>query len=145
MQPDVLIVSVVFAVIIYFLTGLSPGGIIVPFYFALYFDYPRALVGTFALALLVYFLLFIAMRLFVFYGRQRFALAVLFGVLLQWGAIHYLPQAMAPLGFIGYVIPGIVANEFHRQGVIITSLMLIISSALLFLLFGGLGLGGFRW
>jgi len=145
MQPDVLAISLVFAVIIFFTTGLSPGGVIVPFYFALYFNNTFVVASTLVLALIIFGLLLLAMRVFVFYGRQRFALALLLGVLLQWLIITYLPFTFPPMGFIGYVIPGIIANEFHRQGIVITTLLLLICSGLLYLLFGGLGLGGFRW
>ncbi len=143
MQPDIIVVSIIFSIIVFYLTGFSPGGIIAPIYFAMYFNNVPLVMGTLSLSLLVYYLIKISQRHFIIYGRQRFALAVVFGVLIQWGVASFFP--VFPLGFIGFIIPGIVANEFHRQGIVISIFLLLISSGVLFLFFGGLGLGGFSW
>ncbi|MBM3297348.1 MAG: poly-gamma-glutamate biosynthesis protein PgsC [Candidatus Aminicenantes bacterium] len=100
------------------LTGFTPGGIIVPAYLALSLDRPERLAATLAAALLTlgaYKLL--AGRLLLF-GRRRFVLMLLLGGLLSQAGALLLPQvSILPLEarIIGWVIPGLLANNLERQ------------------------------
>ncbi len=108
-------------------TGFSPGGFVVPGYVALYWDRPVMVAVTLALALLVYLAVEGISRTAVVYGRRRFTLAVLIGF-----AAHWLLQSSAaawglPLesDAIGFIIPGLIANEMARQRVIPTACTLV--------------------
>jgi poly-gamma-glutamate biosynthesis protein PgsC/CapC len=108
--------------------GLSPGGFVVPGYIALYWDRPGAVAATLALALLVFLAVGALSRISVLYGRRRFALMLLAGFagqwLLQWAALQ---TGFPPIEIdaIGYIIPGLIANEMSRQQVLPTVCTLV--------------------
>ena len=118
------------------ITGLTAGGIIVPGYIALYVDNPLAIVTTLFIASISYgFVVLISQRMIVF-GRRRFLLMILTGFLLRINfdvlQINALNTSL-DLQVIGYIIPGLIANEFARQGVLKTILAMIIVSGLVYL------------
>jgi len=105
---------------IYFeLAGLSPGGIVVPGYLALFFDQPARIGITLAVAFLAYYILRLLSNYMILYGRRRFLTAILLGFLLKWvleSVIIQMPISGIELQTIGYIIPGLIANEMKRQG-----------------------------
>lgn len=118
------------------LSGIVPGGVIVPGYIALYADQPLRILATISSALLTLFSGRLLLRWIVAYGRRRFGLFLLLGAgvkvlldLLLFGAAA-LPPALQS---IGIVIPGLVANEMERQGIGWTLLGLAVVSAFLYL------------
>ena len=106
---------------IYFeLAGLSPGGIVVPGYLALFFDQPVRIMITLIVAFLTYFILRLLTDYIILYGRRRFLAAILIGFLLKWvveSIIVQMPITGIELQTIGYIIPGLIANEMKRQGI----------------------------
>jgi poly-gamma-glutamate biosynthesis protein PgsC/CapC len=118
MIVETLLIGLVLALLWSELTGLSPGGIIVPGYFALYLDRPLRAAATLAVALLTLALYkFLARRLILF-GRRRFVLTVLVGAVLSQAWLLVLPRLFAApveLRIIGWVIPGILASSLARQ------------------------------
>lgn len=110
------------------LTGLSAGGMIVPGYLAFYLTSPQRLLATFLAALVAYLLVRLLGNVLIVFGRRRFMLAVLFGYLAGWG-LSLLPAFLAFDGdarAIGYVLPGLIANDMLRQGVIKTTLAVLV-------------------
>ena len=112
------IIGVVVALLWVEITGLLPGGIIVPAFLALYLDQPLRAAATIAAALLslgCYKLL--AGRLLLF-GRRRFVLLILLGGvfgqlwLIVW---PHLGPASLDLRVVGWIIPGLLANNLERQ------------------------------
>ncbi len=105
------------------LTGVYPGGIIVPSYLVLFISDPQRIVGTLAAALLTLWVYALASRWLILFGRRRFVFLILVGGVwsILWRA--FLP-AVFPLSLeytvIGWVIPGLIANHFERQGVLVT-------------------------
>lgn len=105
------------------LTGIYPGGIIVPSYLVLFLPEPGRLAGTLAAALLTWGVYLAASRWVILFGRRRFVFLILAG-----GIWALLGQTLLPSLFpvslefsvIGWVIPGLIANHFQRQGVAVT-------------------------
>ncbi|MBU1049656.1 poly-gamma-glutamate biosynthesis protein PgsC [Candidatus Bipolaricaulota bacterium] len=115
------------------LTGIYPGGIIVPAYIALFVDQPLRIVGTLLVALLAWGTYQLLARVFILFGRRRFLMLVLLGGV--WTLIGYrfapmLWPASLELRAIGWVIPGLLANTFERQGLFTTIPALGIVSAI---------------
>jgi len=105
------------------ITGLYAGGVIVPAYMALFVNQPLRFIGTLAVALLAWGTYRLLERGFVLFGRRRFLLLILLGG--AWTFIGYrvLPMAWPEsleLRTIGWVIPGLIANTFERQGFVLT-------------------------
>ena len=118
-------------------SGLTAGGIIVPGYLALYVQEPGRIAVTILISLLIFGIVTIISRFCILYGRRRFFLMILTGFIIRYGfdlLPVYLPESGIELRAIGYVIPGLMANEFYRQGIVKTILSIIIVVTLVFLL-----------
>ncbi len=130
--------GIFFGFLFFELTGLTAGGIVVPGYIALYMREPLRILVTIFLSLITYFLILLLSRFAVIYGRRRFLAAILLGFLIRaafdWLRIH-LPEATMDLQAIGYIIPGLIANEFFRQGIPKTLMgMTVVSAVVYFIL-----------
>jgi poly-gamma-glutamate biosynthesis protein PgsC/CapC len=117
----------------YEMVGFSPGGIVVPGYIALFLDQPVRILITLAVALLTYFAVKILSNYIILYGRRRFLTMVLVSFLLKWlieEMVIKMPISGIELRSIGYIIPGLIANEMRRQGIFPTIYSLAIVSIL---------------
>ena len=117
----------------YEIIGLSPGGIVVPGYIALFLDQPIRILVTLLVALLTYFVVKILSNYIILYGRRRFLTMVLISFLLKWlieEIIIKMPISGIELRSIGYIIPGLIANEMRRQGIFPTIYSLAIVSVI---------------
>lgn len=129
-----LLVSLVFTE----LTGLSPGGIIVPFYFVLYLDDPVKIAATVISSLISVGIVSWLSNVMILYGRRKFTLYIIIGILekilFTWfyfgNSYMFYHLSMT----IGYLVPGILGREMERQGVIKT-LMALVTVVLLIKLF----------
>jgi poly-gamma-glutamate biosynthesis protein PgsC/CapC len=100
--------------------GLGSAGLVVPGYLALYLNQPTRLLATWlvagATAAAVRFGLG---RLVVLYGRRRFGVTVLTGFLLNAllaSSLRVLPPEPIDLRAIGFIVPGLIANQILIQG-----------------------------
>ena len=119
------------------ITGLSPGGMIVPGYIALFFNQPIRIAVTLLVALITYFLVNLLSKYIIIYGRRRFLAMVLLSFLIKWLMERYfvrLPLSPIEIRSIGYIIPGLIANEFKRQGFLPTLFSLGIVSGMVYLI-----------
>lgn len=126
---EIFLIGLVAGFLFYELTGVSAGGVVAPAYFAISTHEPVRILVTLAIALAVWGALrFLSGRL-ILYGRRRLLLALLIGfalkLILERG-IQPHPAVSLDLYSIGYIIPGLVGNEMHRQGVAPTILGLAI-------------------
>lgn len=115
-----LLISLVFTE----LTNLVPGGIIVPFYFALYLDDPVKILATVISALIAMAVVKFLSRFTILYGRRKFALYLIIGILekilftyLYFGNTYMFYNLSMT---IGYLVPGILGREMEKQGVLKT-------------------------
>jgi gamma-polyglutamate biosynthesis protein CapC len=121
------------------LTGIYPGGIIVPAFLALSLDHPfRALVTIAAacLSLPVYKLL---ARYYILFGRRRFVIILLIAGLFSQLVALAMPELLAaPVEFrvIGFIIPGLLANNLERQKFLPTLASLVTVTAVTYFLSG---------
>jgi poly-gamma-glutamate biosynthesis protein PgsC/CapC len=129
------VIGLVVGFIFYEITGISPGGVIAPAYFALFIYEPDRIVMTLLIALIVYGIIRVSSQYLIIYGRRRFLLAVLLSFFLKL-LIDYLIQPAdfmkLDLQSIGYIIPGLIANEMGRQKVTPTLLSLGIVTLIIF-------------
>lgn len=132
-----LIVSLVFSE----LFGLAAGGMVVPGYVALYLNDPAAIASTLLVALASFGAVRLASRLFIIYGRRRtvsmIVIAFFLGMLLRAAPLEAaaVSNTLAPGGLplgqvVGFIIPGLIAIWFDRQGIIETSSVLITTAVL---------------
>ena len=142
MIHELFFIGLVFGFLYYELVGWSPGGVIPPAYFALFLHQPERLATTVALALAAWGLLRILQRHTFLFGRRRLLAAVLLGFLVKWLAEQVIAPAITvpfEIHAIGYIVPGLVANDMARQKVLPTLLSLgivSVATGLTALLFG---------
>ena len=139
MIVETLLVGLAVALVWAEVTDVSPGGIIVPGYFALYLDRPLRVAATLAVALLTLAAYRFLARRLVLFGRRRFVLMVLVGAVLSQAWLLVLPKlfdAPVELRVIGWVVPGILASSLTRQKVLPTLASLAAASALTFAVVG---------
>jgi len=119
------ILGMIIGFLFYEITGISPGGVIAPAYLALFIYDPGKIAMTIVISFLVFFIIRYLSRTTILYGRRKFLLAVLLSFVIKL-LIEYLIQPMdiitLDLQSIGYIIPGLIANEMSRQKVIPTLL-----------------------
>lgn len=135
--------SVILSFLVTELTGLLTGGMVSAGYLAFYFSEPMRILSTLLLSTLIALILRLSREFLILYGRRRFMLSILLSILFVY-ALEKAYFIMSPLSLdlrvIGYIIPGLIANDMEKQGIIRTSLALIIVTALVKLLsiLGGL-------
>ena len=138
-----LVIGVVVSLIYAERTGVIPAGLVVPGYLALVFDQVIFVAAIFLLS----FLTFLAVdrgidRVVILYGRRRFVAMLSVGILLKL-AFDALYPAMPFVVFefrgIGVIVPGLIANAIHRQGVPHTMLSTLLLSGLTFLVVFAVG------
>jgi poly-gamma-glutamate biosynthesis protein PgsC/CapC len=112
-------IGLLFSLICYLTTNLSPGGMITPGWLALTLveDLKRA-----ALVLAVTVVTYLATRLLqknvILYGKRLFAAVVLTAVVIQAG-VYLVLQTHFPLLYanetLGFIVPGLIAYQLERQ------------------------------
>ncbi|MGS2618749.1 poly-gamma-glutamate biosynthesis protein PgsC/CapC [Micromonospora sp. LZ34] len=112
-------IGLVFALLCYLTTNLSPGGMITPGWIALTLieDQLQAVIIA-GMTVLTYLLTRLMQRVVILYGKRLFAAIVLLSVLLQL-TLFVIVQRDLPLLFahqtLGFVIPGLIAYQLVRQ------------------------------
>jgi poly-gamma-glutamate biosynthesis protein PgsC/CapC len=123
MTFETLFIGLIIAVIYVEIMDIYPGGIIVPGYVALYLDEPLRVLATILIALLSLYTYKILSRFLILFGKRRFVMIVILGGL--WAQLWFilLPHFFAdPLGLraIGWIIPGLLANNLEKQKILST-------------------------
>ena len=110
------------------LFGLAAGGMVVPGYMALYANKPVDVGLTLLAALMTFGVLKGLSQIAIVYGRRRTALTILIGYLVGLAFRMWLDSQVTPFtegAIIGFIIPGLIAIWYQRQGVLETTLSLL--------------------
>ena len=144
MVPELFLIGLLAGFVYYEWVGLSPGGVIPPAYFALFLHQPERMVVTLVLALAVWGGVKFLQRHTFLYGRRRLLATLLLGFAAKWLAERVLAPAIpAPFEIhaIGYIVPGLIANDMVRQRIVPTVLSLGIVTVVTGLVGMMLGIG----
>ncbi|TXT44635.1 MAG: CapC protein [Spirochaetes bacterium] len=101
------------------LTGYFAGGLVGSGYLALFLGQPSRLAATFAIAAASRFLVGFLSKRMIIYGRRRFMALVLTGMALSWAwetLAGFVPSSDLDLRAIGFIVPGLIANDMWKQG-----------------------------
>ena len=137
--------GLIFSLLSYEIFGLAAGGIVVPGYIALQLTHPDRLAGILVVSLATYLIIKVLGNYTFLYGRRQMVLSLLIGGLLANFSRYFLSFDVAhttlELQAVGWVIPGLIAHWFGKQGVFKTISVLFVSSVLVrlivILLFAG--------
>lgn len=137
MSYEITFIGLLLSLLYIGITGLYPGGIIVPGYLVLFADQPARIAGTLVAALLTLLCFKFASQYLIIFGRRRFVFMVLVGGIWALLSLQVFPSFL-PLSpefrVIGWVIPGLIANSFERQGVMVTTASLVTVTVAAYLL-----------
>jgi gamma-polyglutamate biosynthesis protein CapC len=114
-----LAIGLVFSLVCYLVTNLSPGGMITPGWLALTLvSKPEFGLIIVLMTALTYGAIRVLQRVVILYGKRLFAAVVLTAVLLQSGLflvmVHYSPTLFI-YQTLGFVVPGLIAYQLIRQ------------------------------
>ena len=108
------------------LFGLAAGGMVVPGYFALALSRPIDVAMTIIAALATYLIVYLMSTFIIVYGKRRTVLMILVGYLVRilfnyipmeiLASMEYYANEQTEFQVIGYIIPGLIAIWFDRQG-----------------------------
>lgn len=112
-------IGLVFALLCYLTTNLSPGGMITPGWIALALIEDPLQAGVIVvMTVITYGLTLLMQRVVILYGKRLFAAIVLLSVFLQL-TLFVIVQNDLPLLFahqtLGFVAPGLIAYQLVRQ------------------------------
>ena len=117
---ETFLIGILVAVLYVEIMDVYPGGIIVPAYFALHLDSPLRIVATLLIAALTLLTYKMLSRAFILFGKRRFALLILIGVVWAqlWSLVFpFIFDASLELKAIGWIIPALLANNLEKQKV----------------------------
>ncbi len=116
------------------LLGASAGGIVVPGYIAMHLDKPYQIIGTLLVALVTWGIIRLIGSFTLLYGKRRMVLSILVGfitgLLSRIIVIQGVTLVELQMQSIGYIVPGLIANWFERQGFIKTLSTMMIAAVL---------------
>lgn len=119
-----LALGILFALVCYLTTNLSPGGMITPGWLALgLIANPRRLLLIGGVILLTYVASRALQRVVILYGKRLFATVVMAAVFIQTGLFLFLIRPFPEIfGFttLGFIVPGLVAYQLLRQPIVPT-------------------------
>lgn len=129
---DLIIIGIILSILYYEFTEVSPGGIVVPAYIALYILQPEKILSTILISVFTLFAVNLLSRILILYGKRKFGVMVIISFFFRWMLYSLNGTLLLPLSLsissIGYIIPGIIAQDIDKQGFIKTiSSMLIVA------------------
>jgi len=123
-----------FSLFSYEVFGLAAGGLVVPGYISLLLNEPERLAGMLFVSLLTYGIIKIMSNYMFVYGRRQMVLSILIGCTLanisRYFFLFSIGSTSVELQAVGWVIPGLIAHWFNKQGVFKTLCALFINSVL---------------
>ena len=136
MSYELFFIGLIITLIFIALSGYYPGGIIVPAYLVLFIDQPLRLLATLIISTITWGIYKLLSQHLILFGKRRFVFLILTGALFGFTLSYILPQFVpetAELRVIGWVIPGLLANQIVKQGFVITISSLSIILVILFM------------
>ena len=133
MYSEMVVAGILLAVIYYEVTRISPGGLVTPAYTALCLMSPVRILYTAILVATAWIVLRLVSKVWIIYGRRRFALAVVITFLLDSliGATGVFPFGIRA---IGYVVPALIVRDVDKQGAVKTGCSIGIVTGMMALL-----------
>jgi poly-gamma-glutamate biosynthesis protein PgsC/CapC len=114
--------------------GLAAGGVVVPGYIALYLHHPFQIAMTILVAIATYLIVRVIAHYMLIYGRRLLIISILIGYFIGYATKLFPPINLAQnyidISTVGFVIPGLIAYWFNRQGIMETLSAMIIVSVL---------------
>ncbi|MBQ2049991.1 MAG: poly-gamma-glutamate biosynthesis protein PgsC [Spirochaetales bacterium] len=115
------------------LLGVATGGLVSAGYLAFFMGTPARVAGTLVISVVIYLVALLLQKWIIIYGRRRFMVVILLSVIFTW-AVEQLTHTGAigiDIRMVGFIIPGLIANDMLRQGVVRTLAGVLIAAVLI--------------
>lgn len=102
--------------------GIATGGLVSAGYLAFFMNSPLRIAATLAASVLICLITKLLQKFVIIYGRRRFVTVILLSIILTW-IVEQVTRAgiTGPdIRMVGFIIPGLIANDMLRQGVVRT-------------------------
>ncbi len=134
--------GLVLSLLSYEVFGLAAGGIVVPGYIALHLSQVDRMAGVLLVSLATYLIVKVVSNYTFLYGRRQMVVSLLIGALLANFSRQFLTLNLASatieLTAVGWVVPGLIAHWFGKQGILKTVAVLLITSVVVRLIVIGM-------
>ncbi len=134
---ETLFIGLIVSVLYVEFFNIYPGGIIVPAYVAFYLNQPLRVLATILIAFLSLFTYKVLSRFLILFGKRRYVTLVLLGVLWSqiWSILlpHFFSEPLE-VKAIGWLIPGLLANNLEKQKIIPTLASMFVVSIITYFL-----------
>lgn len=137
MYDIAIVISTILSFLSYEAFNFYSGGIITAGYFSVFLTQPARILCTLFFAILICFAAKLVEKFTIFFGRRRFYFMIIFSAILSWIINKYLVPSLGfayDIRIIGHIIPGLIANDMYKQGIIKTVLILTVLSILTYLI-----------
>lgn len=117
-MTEIIIIGIIVSWLFYELTGISPGGIVVPGLLVLYIDQLDRLIFTLIISIITVFVIKLISKYTIIYGKRRFVLFIVVSVILNIIIsllLKTMSNQMIVISVVGYILSGIIANEMYKQ------------------------------
>ena len=131
---EIILLGLLIGIIFYELTGISPGGLVVPGIIAYYIYSPSRIVMTLVISIIAFLIVKLIANHFIIYGKRKFVVHIIIASIISFlfGLLgEGLDLLFLTIPIIGYIIPGIISNEMSKQGLLKTLLGLGIVSGII--------------
>lgn len=115
------------------LLGVATGGLVSAGYLAFFMGSPARVAGTLVISVIIYLVTLLLQKWIIIYGRRRFMVVVLLSIILTWVVEQITHTGMIGIDIrmVGFIIPGLIANDMLRQGPVRTLAGVLVSAVLI--------------
>lgn len=106
--------------------NLLSGGLVSAGYLAFFVEQPFRIVSTIILSIFTSLIVKFLQKYIIIYGRRRFMITVLISLIATYFInrnFFYMADVNQDIRIIGYIIPGLIANDMLKQGIFKTIIM----------------------
>ena len=116
--------------------GILSGGLVSAGYISFYINQPARVASTLLMAVAICLIVRALGHVIILFGRRRFILTMLVSILLTQileSILIVTSTVDIDMRIIGYIIPGLIANDMEKQGIFKTLIMICACAAIIWL------------
>lgn len=119
-MTEIIVIGIIVSLIFYELTGISPGGIIVPGMLVLYINQLDRVIYTVIISIISVLIVRLISKYTIIYGKRRFVIFIVISIILNLIVsliLKTVSNQLLVISIIGYLLSGIIANEMYKQSI----------------------------
>ena len=116
--------------------GILSGGLVSAGYISFYVNQPARVASTLLMAVAICLIVRALAHVMILFGRRRFILTMLVSILLTQileAVLIVTSSVDIDMRIIGYIVPGLIANDMEKQGIFKTLIMICACAVIIWL------------